>query len=411
MLRHPAFPEPITREALIDCYRAGRARTRALFDIIRPDAYYDRPIPLRNPIVFYEGHLPGFAVNTLVKLAHGRAGVDARLETLFARGIDPEDESKVGSPTDAWPSRDTVQQFGAACDELVIDALRNLPLEDDDVPQLRGGEAILTILEHEVMHQETLLYMFHEMEHGKKRASGAGLPGGIARATSPRSLKPEAIHIPAGDTTLGTPRGRFGWDNEFPAHVVHVPAFTIDSHNVTNGDYLAFVEATGAQPPHFWAQKGSEWYWRGMFAFEPLNRDAPVYVTHEEAEAYARWKGKRLPSEAEWHRAAEGEPGDGHFDFKGFDPITAGQYPPNAHGVYDLTGNGWEWTSTVFDGYPGFEPMPSYPVYSSDFFDGAHYVMKGASPVTARMLVRPGFRNWFRPNYPYVYATFRCASS
>ena len=410
MLRHPAFPEPITRDALIACYRAGRERTRALFDMIRPDAYYDRPIALRNPIVFYEGHLPGFSVNTLVKLAHGREGVDAQLETLFARGIDPEDESTVRSPTDVWPSRETVQQFGAACDELVIDALRNLPLEDDDVPSLRGGEAIFTVLEHELMHQETLLYMFHEMAYEKKAASGVGLPGSVAPAKSPGILKPEAIRIPAGNVTLGTPHGQFGWDNEFPAHVVQVPAFTIDSHNVTNGDYLAFAEATGAQPPHFWTRKNGDWYWRGMLALEPLNRDAPVYVTHAEAEAYARWKGKRLPTEAEWHRAADGQPDDGHFDFKSFDPVTAGQYPPSAHGVYDLTGNGWDWTSTLFDGYPGFEPMPSYPVYSADFFDQAHYVMKGASPVTARMLVRPGFRNWFRPSYPYVYATFRCAS-
>ncbi len=139
----------------------------------------------------------------------------------------------------------------------------------------------------------------------------------------------------------------------------------------------------------------------------PLPRNAPVYVTHEEATAYARWKGARLPTEAEWHRAA-GED-QGNYGFEHWDPVDVGSYPPNAHGIYDLVGNGWEWTSTPFGPFDGFAPMASYRVYSADFFDNAHFVMKGASPVTPRELIRPSFRNWFRPNYPYVYATFRCA--
>jgi formylglycine-generating enzyme required for sulfatase activity len=146
-----------------------------------------------------------------------------------------------------------------------------------------------------------------------------------------------------------------------------------------------------------------------MFAMTPLPLDGPVYVTHDEAAAYARWKDARLPTEAEWHRASGDEAPQGNFDFKHWDPIAAGSYAPNEYGVYDLTGNGWEWTSSVFDGFPGFRPMPSYLVYSADFFDGVHYVLKGASQATAHELIRPSFRNWFRPNYPYVYASFRCA--
>jgi formylglycine-generating enzyme required for sulfatase activity len=134
-----------------------------------------------------------------------------------------------------------------------------------------------------------------------------------------------------------------------------------------------------------------------------------------------------LPSEAQYHRAAfgtpEGEERDypwgseapdatrGNFDFANWDPVPVGTYPngASAWGVHDLVGNGWEWTSTPFAGFEGFEPMPTYRVYSAEFFDGRHFVMKGASPVTARHLVRRSFRNWFRPNYPYVYGTFRCA--
>ena len=135
---------------------------------------------------------------------------------------------------------------------------------------------------------------------------------------------------------------------------------------------------------------------------------APVYVTHDEATAYAKWKGMRLPTEAEWHRAATGAPLDGNFDFRNYDPVET-ESGPSDFGVYDLIGNGWEWTSSLFAPFDGFKPMASYLPYSTDFFDGAHYVMKGASPVTPRELVRPSFRNWFRPNYPWVFASFRLA--
>ncbi|MFP5245161.1 MAG: DinB family protein, partial [Thermoanaerobaculia bacterium] len=152
-MRHNAFPDGVTRERLLEWYRANRARTKQLFDLVKPEAYYERPIALRNPIVFYEGHIPGFAVNTLVKLALGKPGIDPELEVLFARGIDPEDEASV--PQLSWPSREKVQAFARACDELIEETLRTAPLEDDAVPQLRGGEAVFTILEHELMHQET----------------------------------------------------------------------------------------------------------------------------------------------------------------------------------------------------------------------------------------------------------------
>jgi formylglycine-generating enzyme required for sulfatase activity len=162
-----------------------------------------------------------------------------------------------------------------------------------------------------------------------------------------------------------------------------------------------------------------------MFSLIPLPLQWPVYVSHAEASAFARWSGARLPSEAEFQRAAFGSPwGErsypwgaatpdathGVFDFSSWDPEPAGSHPAgrSAWGVDDLVGNGWEWTNTVFAPFPGFRPMSSYPEYSADFFDGEHFVVKGASPATARELIRPTFRNWFRSRYPYVYATFRC---
>jgi len=207
----------------------------------------------------------------------------------------------------------------------------------------------------------------------------------------------------------------FGWDNEFDAHTVHVPAFEIDTLPVTNAQYFEFVVAEKRPYPAFWTAPTSpdlltsseQITWRGMFGEVPFPGDWPVYVSQEDAVAYARWKGRRLMTEAEWHRASEGA-SPGHADFAGFDPIPVGSFPTTAslHGVHDLIGNGWEWTSTIFGPFEGFVAMRSYPEYSADFFDGQHYVIKGASPVTARELIRPSFRNWFRGNYPYVYAKF-----
>lgn len=425
-MRHPAFNGVVTREQLVEWYRSARERTRRLFEIPRPECYYDRPIALRNPIIFYEGHLPAFCVNTLLKLALKQDGIDEEYERLFERGIDPEDEAAATSAASMWPSRDAVGAYRDTAEAAIVRALSSEVIEDDNVPQLRGAEAALAIVEHEFMHQETLLYMFHNMSYDKKVRQKSTRPGGARQPTSN-----EPIPIPAGTTILGANRGDlpFGWDNEFTAHTVEVDAFAIDRHSVTNGDYLEYVKATGAPPPHFWLQQDGHWFWRGMFELVPLPLDWPVYVSYDEAAAYARWKGKRLPTEAEYHRAAFGTPhGDerpfpwghelpdatrGNFDFARWDPVEVGSFPAGASawGVHDLVGNGWEWTSTIFDGFPGFQPMASYPVYSSDFFDGEHHVLKGASPVTSRELVRRTFRNWFRPNYPYVFAKFRCVDS
>jgi iron(II)-dependent oxidoreductase len=423
-VRHPAFSEGLTRDRLIEWYRAGRRTTREIFSIPIAEAYYDRPVRLRNPIVFYEGHIPAFAVNTLIRLALKRDGIDAEYETLFARGIDPDSEDAAKTPTDFWPSREEIQAYGRDADDLIFRALCDGPIDDGREPQRVNAEAAMAILEHEQMHQETLLYLFHEMPYERKNA----IPplrgsGPLPRAEAVKDM----VRIPAGEVTLGAPAAEFGWDNELPEMRVAVDAFSIDRHDVTNGDYLKFVEAAGADTPHFWTLRDGDWHWRGMFALIPLPLDWPVYVTHEQASAYAAWRGKRLPSESEYHRAAFGTkdgrerrfpwgdalPGatHGNFGFTHWDPVPIGSYPAGASawGVEDLAGNGWEWTSTIFDGFPGFAPMPSYPLYSEDFFDGQHYVMKGASPATSPELIRRSFRNWFRPTYPYVYATFRCA--
>jgi formylglycine-generating enzyme required for sulfatase activity len=399
---------PIDRIAAADWYSRNRRRTRALFDMIEPAAYYTRPIALRNPIVFYEGHLPAFSVIAFINRGLGRTGVNERLEQLFARGIDPESEANATPRSGAstiWPAREEVLAFADAVDALVIEHIGTGAIE---TPQ--ATEGLHTALEHEAMHQETLLYMWHRLPYEMKRR-----PDYVRHETRGEVPRYSTVVIPAGSTTLGARRDEipFGWDNEFDAHAVDVPAFDLDVHSVTNADYLPFVEAGFVEPPAFWIKKDGEWRWRGMFETIPLPPAWPVYVAQEDAAAYARSKGRRLMTEAEYQRAVEGaDLHAGHSNFAMWEPVPAGARPKGTSrwGVHDLAGNGWEWTSSIFAPFAGFVPMASYPEYSADFFDGQHYVMKGASPATARELIRPSFRNWFRSNSPYVYAKFRTAA-
>jgi ergothioneine biosynthesis protein EgtB len=248
---------------------------------------------------------------------------------------------------------------------------------------------------------------------------------------------------------MGLPRAAkdFGWDNEYESHTVEVPAFCIDQYKVTNGQYAEFIAAGGYETrslwsdedwdwkaahaishPVFWKQAGDRWLYRTMFDDVSLPLDWPVYLSHAEATAYARFVGKTLPTEAEWQRAACGIPEEGRgpdlsraavprsrFDGPDFvsgspKPVSAFSAGQTALGIHGMFGNGWEWTSSVFSPFPGFEPFPFYRGYSADFFDGKHFVMKGGAPVTAECMLRPSFRNWFQAHYQYVYAGFRCVS-
>jgi len=409
------------RADFLDWYRRNRERSAFLFDMLDPEAYASRPIPLRHPVLFYEGHLPAFSFITLARDTMGHTSVDPELERLFQRGIDPADTKAADAATrSTWPNRDEIVDFGRACDDVVKACLRQAQSEPSDS---RAVQAAYTILEHEQMHHETLLYIFHRVPYAHKhRPSNAAAPADAA--LPPR----EAVAVAAGTATLGAARGSipFGWDNEFEELRVDVPAFQIDAHSVTNADYLEFVKA-GGPPPSFWIERDGSWNVIGMFDELPLRRSWPVYATRDQAIAYAQWKGGRLPTEAEYQRAAFGQPGGGErqmpwgdapatpdrgaFDWQTWDPEPAGSHPSgvSAWGVHDLIGNGWEWTATPFAPLPGFEPMVTYPQYSADFFDGLHFVVKGASPVTSRELVRRSLRNWYRSSYPYIYAKFRCA--
>src|SRR3984957_1601275 len=398
--------------ALQERLDSARQLTDSIFKLLKPGALFSRPIPERHRLVFYLGHLEAFDWNLLGRKTLGVDSWSPEFDTLFEFGIDPPvGQAAADQPSD-WPGVEEIRAYNkrvrARLDELV-----------DQAPE----QIIQVALEHRLMHAETLAYLLHNVPyHHKKTSVTAPL------VHSSNRLVNSMIEIAPGVATLGQKRGEFGWDNEFAEHPVNVPGFRVGKYKITNGEYLDFVRE-GAAAPHFWSRHsqhpGDRSFYRGMFAEVPLPLNAPVYVTHAEATAYARWSGKRLPTEEQFHRAAyETSNGSerpypwgnsapdaarGNFDFHHWDPVDVNANPEgdSASGVSQLVGNGWEWTATQFGPFPGFQPMPFYPGYSQNFFDEEHYVMKGGSPVTAACMLRRSFRNWFRPNYPYVYASFR----
>ena len=433
------------RHDLIELLADARRRTDELFAIVRPDSLYDRPIPERHRIVFYIGHLEAFDWNLFHERVFGLKSFHPEFDRLFAFGIDPVGGGLPSDQPGDWPAMTKINEYvtkiRTVLDEKLEEALT------DAVPPGPNGFPLSTLfnvaIEHRLMHAETLAYMLHQLPLARKIAQTeppiAGAP----------PVRQRSIQIPAGEVTLGLSResGEFGWDNEFEAHTVHVPAFAIDQYKVTNRDYLEFMDAGGYREPGFWSEEdwtwkseqgishpafwkfeANQWHYRTMFADVPLPLEWPVYVSQAEAKAFATWAGKSLPTEAEWQRAAFGTPaGDerqfpwgpvqpnaafGNFNFERWNPVAVNAYPQNrsAFGVEGMLGNGWEWTATPFAPFPGFEPFPFYRGYSADFFDNRHFVMKGGSARTAASMLRRTFRNWFQAHYQYVYTGFRCVS-
>jgi gamma-glutamyl hercynylcysteine S-oxide synthase len=425
----------------------ARQQSDNLFALVKLDALYERPIAERHRIIFYIGHLEAFDWNLFHERVLGLKSFHPEFDRLFAFGIDPVGG---GLPTDQpsdWPTiaavRDYVRNIRTVLDQKLAAALLDPP------PPASKEFSLNTLLnvaiEHRLMHAETLAYMLHQLPFHHK----------VRQTEALNILTPAVVHrtieIPAGAVTLGLEResGSFGWDNEFEAHTVDVPAFGIDQFKVTNHQYLEFIDAGGYETrafwtdgdrsedwnwksergishPAFWRRQGEQWLYRTMFEDLPLPLDWPVYVSQAEAKAYARWAGKSLPAEAEWQRAAYGTVTGGertypwgeqsptatfgNFDFARWSPAPVNAFPQgqSAFGVHGMLGNGWEWTSTEFAPFPGFQPFPFYRGYSADFFDGKHFVMKGGSSRTAACMLRRTFRNWFQAHYQFIYTGFRC---
>ncbi len=372
----------------------AREQTDCLFDLIAPETLYERPIAERHRLIFYLGHFEAFDWNILARRHAGEKPFHAGFDQLFERGIDPEPgKAPADSPND-WPRIDEILAYRAKTRAWIDDHLATL---DPSLVQMA--------IEHRHMHAETFAYLLHNLPHEKKRG-----PKGTRDGTHD-APENQMLAIESGVVTLGKTSGGFGWDNEYFAHKIFVPGFRISKFKISNGEYLEFVRE-GGQAPNFWTREGGAWMYRGIFQTVPLPLNAAVWVTWTQANSYAEWRGLSLPSEAQWQRAAAftiPDPVRDNFGYNRWDPtgVDAGASSADGKAPAQMVGNGWEWTRDVFAPFEGFSPHPDYPGYSADFFDGRHYVMKGASPRTARVLTRPSFRNWFRPDYPYMYAGFR----
>jgi ergothioneine biosynthesis protein EgtB len=409
------------------------------------------PIVWRHPFIFYIGHLPAFSWNQICGAILNWKSFDPHFDDLFCRGIDPDvdtGECHWHPPVpDNWPSLAETLEYRDNVRGALLDSIEALGSSGSSDILAQRGRVFQMVLEHELMHQETLMYMLQQLPFEKKRR-----PKIAPRYSFQRAPQARSISIAAGKARLGAQfdESFFGWDNEFQELIVDVPAFTIDSLPVTNEQFFAFVDSGAYEQetywrpedwrwkctekkhhPTHWLKRESDWCYRAMFDVFPLEYVSswPVYVSLAEARAYARWSGKRLPTEAEFHRAAFYGPGGresaypwgntppathhGNFDFTAWSPMPAGSRPAGASrwGVMELAGNGWELTDTPFAPFPKFKPyIASYPDYSRDFFDGKHFVLKGASWATAADLLRPSFRNWYQAHYAYVFAKFRCVS-
>jgi len=374
----------------------ARTQSDSLFRLITPGALYARPIAERHRLIFYLGHFEAFDWNVLARRGMNAPAFHPEFDQLFERGIDPPPgQARQDSAAD-WPSQDEVAHYRAKTRAWIDSHLDELD------PWL-----LQMVIEHRLMHAETFAYLLHSLPYDQKLGVTEAYTAGHREQSTAPGNPMVAIH--GASVTLGKSRDTFGWDNEHLATEVSVPDFRISKFKISNGDYLEFVRA-GGPAPHFWRMEDNQWLYRGMFSQFPLPLDWPVWVTWRQAFSYARWRGLELPTEAQYQLAAKltkPERVRDNFDYARWDPIAVDSGGSDDNTPAQMTGNGWEWTRDAFAPFPGFEPDPAYPVYSADFFDNEHYVMKGASPRTSRLLTRPSFRNWFRPDYPYMYAGFR----
>jgi iron(II)-dependent oxidoreductase len=305
----------------------------------------------------------------------------------------------------------------------VLDVLERVEF-DPATPLLAEGFVYRMVVQHEHQHDETMLATLQLM--------GRPYPHNGTAAPAGRPLERAEVFVPGGPFVMGTDSDPWAYDNERPAHTVEVGPFWIDTAPVTNAAYAEFMAAGGYQEREWWSEAGWKWrteagltapeFWQpeggGSFSLLrygeriPLPGAEPVqHVCFYEAEAYAAWAGKRLPTEAEWEKAAGGaEPGVANLGQRHFGPAPVGAYPggASAWGAEQMLGDVWEWTASDFLAYPGFASFP-YKEYSEVFYGSDYKVLRGGSWATHPRVARTTFRNWDFPIRRQIFAGFRCA--
>ena len=440
MALSPSSPSPLggadalLKERLRAELSEARERTLAL---VRPvaEADLDRVHdPLMSPLAWDLGHIGAFEDLWLCQRAGGLAPLREELSQVYDAAETPRAD-RGSLPYLRAPG---ALGYLEAVRERALEVLERADLSPEGDRLNSGGFVWKMLVEHEHQHNETMLQTLQIAEPGTYEPERRPLP----RPTAP--VAHDAVRVEGGDVVLGAPPEGFAYDNERPRHHVQAAPFTIDRVPVTVGAYRAWMEDGGYARREWWGDEGWSWkereraerprYWtpdgnvRSFERIEALDPDLPVAgVSWYEADAYARAKGRRLPTEVEWEVAAAwdaavrrprrhpwGEapagPLHANVDQLGFGPAPAGAYPAGASpcGALGMIGDVWEWTASPFTPYPGFRAFP-YPEYSEVFFGGRYRVLRGGSWATRPGVARATFRNWDHPERRQIFAGFRCA--
>jgi iron(II)-dependent oxidoreductase len=288
-----------------------------------------------------------------------------------------------------------------------LEVLEEVDLESGEDPLLADGFVYELLIAHEHQHCETMLQLIQMIEDYEPVESASPPP-------PDRALDgPDMVLVEGGAAEVGAGAEGFAYDNERPRHEVELDSFWIDRTPVTNGAYAEFVRETGAEPPMYWESDGDGgWVRTAMGRRDPVDPVAPVvHISWHEADAFARWAGKRLPTEHEWEAAARGsDPDRANLDQLSFGCAQVGAFAdaPSDCGALHMLGDVWEWTSSDFLAYPGFRAFP-YPEYSEVFFGDTYKVLRGGAWATRRNVARISFRNWDLPERRQIFAGLRCA--
>ncbi len=357
--------------------------------------------PILSPLAWDLGHIANFEELWLVQRVGGREPMDGALGRFYDAIENPRTIRNELPILRGDQLRDYMDEVRAR----TLEVLDTVELHDTGDPLTDGGFIYEMLLAHEHQHNETMLQLL-QMVDGYEPVS---IDGSVA--AEPVSKGPEMVTVAPGGHAIGAPAHGFAYDNERPAHEVELAGFEIDRTPVTNGAFAEFVADTGAAPPMYWERDGDGWVTTTFGRRRALDPSLPVvHVDWHQADAFARWAGKRLPTEFEWEAAAAGADRErANLDHLGFGCAPAGAYgdAPSDCGAVQMLGDVWEWTSSEFTAYPGFSAFP-YPEYSEVFFGDGYRVLRGGAWATRRELMRTSFRNWDLAERSQIFSGVRC---
>ncbi|MFZ2853283.1 MAG: 5-histidylcysteine sulfoxide synthase [Rhodocyclaceae bacterium] len=425
------------RAEILDYFHATFDRYEQLFEVLTCDAaYFERPIALRHPLIFYLGHTATFFTNKLLLAGLIDTRINPKFESMFAVGVDEMSWDDLNDANYDWPSVAEVKAYRDAVRATVARVIRSAPLTLP-IGWDHPWWVIVMGIEHERIHLETssVLIRQHRLRYVRPH------PAWEPCRTSGSAPANELVAIPAGELRLGKERddAYYGWDNEYGRHQASVARFQASRHLVSNGEFLAFVEAGGyadetlwdeegaawkhftqAEHPTFWIRDDAHWRLRLMLEEVAMPWDWPVETNYHEAKAFCRWKARtsgqpvRLPTEDEWQRlyAFSGAPAIGadqtaaanlHLDhFASSCPVDTFAHGP----LFDVVGNVWQWTETPIHPFGGFAPHPIYDDFSTPTFDARHNLFKGGSWISCGNEAQPASRYAFRRHF-FQHAGFR----